>query len=116
MGHSKNRNNPSIYRKGLEKEARVHPHSGVGGGRGTGEEEGERAGSSPRSDVPSLQHTLLGKTQEGGQHVCVHAKLLQSCPTLCEPVHRSPPGPSVHGILQARTLEWVAVPSCKGSS
>ena len=36
------------------------------------------------------------------------AKLLQSCPTLCNPIDGSPPGPSVHGILQARTLEWVA--------
>ena len=37
------------------------------------------------------------------------AKLLQSCPTLCDPVDRSPPGPAVPGILQARTLEWVAI-------
>ena len=37
------------------------------------------------------------------------AKLLQSCPTLCDPLDSSPPGSSVHGILQARTLEWVAI-------
>ena len=37
------------------------------------------------------------------------AKSLQSCPTLCEPIDSSPPGSSVHGILQARTLEWVAI-------
>ena len=37
------------------------------------------------------------------------AKLLQSCPTLCNPVDGSPPGSSVPGILQARTLEWVAI-------
>ena len=37
------------------------------------------------------------------------AKLLQSCPTLCDPIDCSPPGSSVPGILQARTLEWVAV-------
>ena len=36
------------------------------------------------------------------------AKLLQSCPTLCDPIDGSPPGSSVPGILQARTLEWVA--------
>ena len=35
------------------------------------------------------------------------AQLLWSCPTLCEPMDCSPPGPSVHGILQARILEWV---------
>ena len=37
------------------------------------------------------------------------AKSLQSCPTLCDPVDGSPPGSSVHGILQARILEWVAI-------
>ena len=37
------------------------------------------------------------------------AKSLQSCPTLCDPIDGSPPGSSVHGILQARTLEWVAI-------
>ena len=37
------------------------------------------------------------------------AKFLQSCPTLCDPIDGSPPGSSVPGILQARTLEWVAI-------
>ena len=37
------------------------------------------------------------------------AKLLQSCPTLCDPIDGSPPGPAIPGILQARTLEWVAI-------
>ena len=36
----------------------------------------------------------------------------QSCPTLCNPMDCSPPGSSVHGILQARTLEWAAMPFC----
>ena len=39
------------------------------------------------------------------------AKSLQSCPTLCDPIDGSPPGPAVPGILQARTLEWVAISS-----
>ena len=39
------------------------------------------------------------------------AKSLQSCPTLCDPIDSSPPGSPVPGILQARTLEWVAFPS-----
>ena len=43
----------------------------------------------------------------------MHAKLLQSCPTLCNPMDCSPPGTSVLGILQARILEWVAVPSSR---
>ena len=37
------------------------------------------------------------------------AKSLQSCPTLCDPIDGSPPGSAVPGILQARTLEWVAI-------
>ena len=37
------------------------------------------------------------------------AKSLQSCPTLCDPVDGSPPGSPIPGILQARTLEWVAI-------
>ena len=40
----------------------------------------------------------------------------QSCPTLCDPMDHSPPGSSVHGILQARILEWDAIPSSRGSS
>ena len=44
------------------------------------------------------------------------AKSLQSRPTLCNPLDCSQPGSSVHGTLQARILEWVAMPSCKGSS
>jgi len=37
------------------------------------------------------------------------AKSLQSCPTLCDPIDSSPPGSAIPGILQARTLEWVAI-------
>ena len=45
---------------------------------------------------------------------CVNAKLLQSCPTLCNPVDHSLPGSSVHRILQATILEWVAILSSRG--
>ena len=48
--------------------------------------------------------------------ICMHAKLLQSCLTLCDSMVCSPPGFTVHGILQARILEWVAMPSSRGSS
>ena len=48
--------------------------------------------------------------------VCVCAKSLQSCLILCNPMDCSLPGFSVHGILQARLLEWVAVPSSRGYS
>ena len=47
---------------------------------------------------------------------CMHAKLLQLCLTLCNPVDCCPPASSLHGILQARILEWVAMPSSRGSS
>ena len=46
----------------------------------------------------------------------MHAKSLQSCPTLCNPLDCSPPGSSVHAILQARILEWVSMPFSRGSS
>ena len=45
------------------------------------------------------------------ESVAAAAKSLQSCPTLCNPTDSSPPGSSVHGILQARTLDWVAISS-----
>ena len=49
-------------------------------------------------------------------YACVRAKSHQSCLTLWDPMDCSPPGSSVHGILQARILEWVAVPSSRVSS
>ena len=49
-------------------------------------------------------------------HVYVHTNLPQSCSTLCDPMDCSLAGSSVHGILQAKTLEWVAIPSSRGSS
>ena len=44
------------------------------------------------------------------------AKVAQSCLTLCDPTDCSPPGSPVHGVLQARILEWVAIPFSRGSS
>ena len=48
--------------------------------------------------------------------MCVRAKSLQLCLTLSDPMDCSPPGSSVHGILQARLLEWGAMPPSRGSS
>ena len=78
-----------------------------------------------RTDNPALQ---LEKTVPLSQGHCLYlgkinseanlslytaaataAKSLQSCPTLCNPIDDSPPGSPVPGILQARTLEWVAI-------
>ena len=47
-------------------------------------------------------------------HMC--AKSLQLCPNLCDPMHCSPPGCVVHGVLQERMLEWVTMPSSRASS
>ena len=66
-----------------------------------------------------LQRTIarkIPKYLEIKQHMCVHVKTLQLCPTLCNPMDCSLSGSSVHGILQARTLEWVAILSFRGSS
>jgi len=49
-------------------------------------------------------------------NICVKVLVAQLCPTLCSPMDCSPPGSSVHGILQARILEWVAISYFKGSS
>ena len=55
---------------------------------------------------------------ESCMQMCLHvrAKSFQSCPTLCDPLDCGLLGFSVHGILQARTVEWVAMPSSRGSS
>ena len=47
---------------------------------------------------------------------CVHAKLLQSCLTLCDPMDHSLAGSSVHRILQTRILEWITMPSTRETS
>ena len=61
--------------------------------------------------------TLRGMALTSYEATCTHAKsLLQSCPTLCNPMDCNTPGSSVHGILQARILERVATPSSRGSS
>ena len=53
----------------------------------------------------------LGSGKLGGNQIAAAAALksLQSCPTLVDPIDGSPPGSPVPGILQARTLEWVAI-------
>ena len=50
--------------------------------------------------------------------ICAYmsAKSLQACLSVCNPMEHSQPGSSAHGILQARILEWVAMPSSRGSS
>ena len=57
----------------------------------------------------TVQLQLLQHYQLGHAAAAAAAKSLQSCPTLCDPIDSSPPGSPVPGILQARTLEWVAI-------
>ena len=64
----------------------------------------------PSSEAQSLNHWTTREVPRA----C--AKLLQLCPTSWDPVDSSPPVPSVHGILQARILEWDAISSSRGSS
>ena len=66
----------------------------------------------PGSPVVRTQHSHcegLGSILGQGTAAAAVAKSLQSCPTLCNPIDGSPPGSSVPGILQARTLGWVAI-------
>ena len=60
---------------------------------------------------PSILAWRIPWTEDPGrlQSAAAAAKSLQSCPTLCDPIDGSLPGSPVPGILQARTLEWVAI-------
>ena len=51
----------------------------------------------------------MGLLRGSSESAAAAAKSLQSCPTLCDPIDDSPPGSAIPGILQARTLEWVAI-------
>ena len=61
--------------------------------------------------LPEFTQTHVHRVSDAIHHTAAAAKSLQSCPTLCNPIDSSPPGPTVPGILQARTLEWVAISS-----
>ena len=54
-------------------------------------------------------HKELDMTERLTYTTVAAAKSIQSCPTLCDPIDGSPPGSPVPGILQTRTLEWVAI-------
>ena len=62
--------------------------------------------------LPPVQRSYWKRVLVNAQKlIAAAAKSLQSCPTLCDPIDDSPPGSPVPGILQARTLEWVAISS-----
>ena len=62
------------------------------------------------TNIKFIEKELSAECIEG------EGEVAQSCPTLCDPVDCSPPGSSVHGILQARILEWVDISFSRGSS
>ena len=61
-----------------------------------------------KSIINLLQYSMKVKESE--------SEVAQLCPTLCDPMDSSLPGSSLHGILQARVLEWVAISFSRGSS
>ena len=77
-----------------------HP---IGGPRKVVRCTSQKRGVGGRYKVGSHWLTYVFKTHAAA------AKSLQSCPTLCDPIDGSPPGFPIPGILQARTLEWVAI-------
>ena len=66
-------------------------------------------GQPGRGDMTVSTYSSGGCCLQGFSAAAAAAKSLQSCPTLCNPIDGSPPGFPVPGILQARTLEWVAI-------
>ena len=64
----------------------------------------------------ALQCYVSSAVQQGGSAIHMYVCCAQSRLTLCDLMDHSPPGSSAHGILQARILKWVVVPSFRGSS
>ena len=62
-----------------------------------------------QQEIAILESLVGTPTYPTSSAAAAAAKSLQSCPTLCDPTDRSPPGSSVPGILQARILEWIAI-------
>ena len=81
----------------------THTHSEPFPGGGT------LLGSTPTQPALEGVGEAEGITTDPVERVTAAAKSLQLCPTLCDPIDRSPPGSPVPGILQARTVEWVAI-------
>ena len=65
---------------------------------------------------PTKVHLVKAMVFPVDMYECEKSEVIQSCPTLCDPMDCSPPGSSIHGIFQARVLEWVAISCSRGSS
>ena len=66
--------------------------------------------------VLNINHVVWSNILDSVSHSHHIGKVSQSCPTLCNPMDCSPTSSSVHGVLQARILEWIAIPCSRGSS
>ena len=66
-------------------------------------------GVEKREPSHTVGRNVTQYSQYGKQYAAAAAKSLQPCPTLCDPIDSSPPGSAIPEILQARTLEWVAI-------
>ena len=98
-----------------KRHADTGPNTGPGPGSVTGSMTTSLCTGCP--SVKLGQWGLSGGQRESTQEQCWQLMLVlatQSCPTHCDSMDCSPPGSSVLGILQARTLEWVAMPSSRG--
>ena len=85
--------------------------------KGWGAEEWRRREGPERLKNPKVRECqkIGGSWVRGTGSAAAAAKSLHSCPTMCDPIDGSPPGSPVAGILQARTLEWVAISFSNGS-
>ena len=90
---------------------------GIGGGGRGGRRKGGEEGEEGRGMTQILASYRSTNSHQSHPRVGVKVKVLvaQLCPTLCNPMDCSPPGSSIHGILPARILEWVAIPFSRGS-
>ena len=70
---------------------------------------GKKRGASGYSKQMGQQSSEVGRRIVRATAADADAKSLQSCPILCDPIDGSPPGSAIPGIVQARTLEWVAI-------
>ena len=102
--------NQKLSRQAKIKRIQHHQTSFTTNAKGTSLGRKHKWRKRPTEDEPeTIKIQVIGSC-------CVLCSVTQSCPTLCDSTDCSPPGFSVHGVLQARILEWVAMPSSRGSS
>ena len=94
-----------------------HQNCGVSGNHMGGKPTKESPKSQePRTELEKGLYPRAGRNEKHWGSACMCAKSLKSCLTVCDPMDWNPPGSSIHWILPARILEWVAMPSSRESS